>query len=222
MITRSWPARATSPRCWHCLRRGCARWWSTPTTPGRSPGITSPPSTATATWSPSPAVTHPSSAITWSTSATSWRTTARPSMPPGSGTWSRTAPFSITPSRASAWRPPWWWRRPQHPASPGGRAGGPAGGAPVVPGLSFRYAGYRLPPRASGRPSAACNLGAVIEADHARGVTFRDCAIEHTGTYGIWLRDGCRDCVIERCFSATWCRRRAPRQTVNGFLPRPR
>ncbi len=67
-------------------------------------------------------------------------------------------------------------------------------------GLSFRYAGYRLPPEGQWSPQAACNLGAVIEADYARGVTFRDCAIEHTGTYGIWLRDGCRDCVIERCF----------------------
>ncbi len=102
----------------------------------------------------------------------------------------------------------------EKPATP---AGAPAGQKPAGPtaagdtpgrhvenlvfrGLTFRYAGYNLPADGQWSPQAACNIGAAIEADYARGVRFVDCEVEHTGTYALWFRDGCRDCSVERCY----------------------
>ncbi|NLX97458.1 MAG: right-handed parallel beta-helix repeat-containing protein [Rhodopirellula sp.] len=69
----------------------------------------------------------------------------------------------------------------------------------TVRGLALAYGGYRLPPEGQSSPQAACKIPAVVMADYARGITLEDCTIQHTGTYGVWFRDGCRDCSIERC-----------------------
>jgi len=65
-------------------------------------------------------------------------------------------------------------------------------------GLAFRYSRYDLEPQGHSDPQAAVSIPAVIMADHARHIDIQDCTIEHVGTYGIWMRQGCSDCRIER------------------------
>ncbi|NUQ00889.1 MAG: hypothetical protein HUU35_13650, partial [Armatimonadetes bacterium] len=56
-------------------------------------------------------------------------------------------------------------------------------------GLTFRHAGYLLPPEGAWSPQAACNVGAAIEADHAHDLRFEECTVERTGGYAIWFRN---------------------------------
>jgi hypothetical protein len=67
-------------------------------------------------------------------------------------------------------------------------------------GLTFEHDSYVLP--ATGYPpfQAAFPIDAAIMADGARNVTIQDCQIGHTAGYGVWFRQGCRDCRIERCY----------------------
>lgn len=66
-------------------------------------------------------------------------------------------------------------------------------------GLRFQHAGYILPATGCPPVQAAAKIGAAIEIDGARNVTFENGEIAHTGTYGIWFRQGCRDCRIQHC-----------------------
>jgi hypothetical protein len=69
----------------------------------------------------------------------------------------------------------------------------------TVRGLRLAYGGYQLPPEGRSSPQAACKIPAVVMADYAHGIMLEDCTIEHTGTYGVWFRDGCRHCSVQRC-----------------------
>ncbi len=64
-------------------------------------------------------------------------------------------------------------------------------------GLRFYHAAWTLPPGGDPPVQAAARLGAAIELDDATGVTFDRVEIAHTGNYGIWFRQGCRDCRLE-------------------------
>ena len=83
-------------------------------------------------------------------------------------------------------------------------AGDPAAGKFVdcitLRGLAFRHGQYVTPPQGDSTVQAAYSVPAVIMADGARKVTFDGCEVGHVGTYGIWLRNGCRDCTITRSF----------------------
>jgi hypothetical protein len=68
-----------------------------------------------------------------------------------------------------------------------------------VRGLAFHHAGWTSPPGGFEPAQAAAPIEAVVQADHVRAFTFADCEVGHTGIYGIWLRDGCRDSRVERC-----------------------
>jgi hypothetical protein len=46
---------------------------------------------------------------------------------------------------------------------------------------------------------AAVDIGAAIEVDFARDIALRNCSIESTGGYGVWLRDGVRDSLVADC-----------------------
>ncbi len=65
-------------------------------------------------------------------------------------------------------------------------------------GLRFHHAAYRMPADGCPPVQAAATLEAAIQIDGARRVTFENVEIAHTGTYGIWFRRGCHDCLIER------------------------
>jgi hypothetical protein len=65
-------------------------------------------------------------------------------------------------------------------------------------GIAFRH-GQWLTPRGGFEPTqAAAPIDAVVMADGARHVTIEDCEIAHVGTYAVWFRRGCRDCVLRR------------------------
>jgi len=66
-------------------------------------------------------------------------------------------------------------------------------------GLAFEHAQWLTPPGGFEPVQAAASIGAAVEADGARHVTFEDCAIGHVGTYGLWFRRGCRDGVLRHC-----------------------
>lgn len=66
-------------------------------------------------------------------------------------------------------------------------------------GLRFHNAGYELPAKGCPPVQAAATIGAAIEIDDSQNVTFENGEIAHTGNYGIWFRQGCRDCLIQHC-----------------------
>lgn len=67
-------------------------------------------------------------------------------------------------------------------------------------GLSFRHAGYTLPPTGQGDGQAAVSVPAVIQADYAQNVAIQDCEIGHVGLYGVWFRKGCTQCRVEHSY----------------------
>jgi len=68
-----------------------------------------------------------------------------------------------------------------------------------IRGLAFHHAGWTSPPGGFEPAQAAAPIEAVIQVDHVRSLRIVDCEVAHTGIYGIWLRDGCRDSRIEKC-----------------------
>ncbi len=68
----------------------------------------------------------------------------------------------------------------------------------ILRGLTFQHSHYVMPPTGYNDPQAARSIPAVIMADGACRVAIEDCEIAHVGVYGIWMRQGCRDCRIER------------------------
>ncbi|MGQ9731255.1 MAG: right-handed parallel beta-helix repeat-containing protein [Candidatus Zipacnadales bacterium] len=63
-------------------------------------------------------------------------------------------------------------------------------------GLVFEHSGYTLPPTGHGDPQAAVSIPASVMLDGTRNVTLENCEVAHTGTYGLWFRRGCRDCML--------------------------
>jgi hypothetical protein len=76
-----------------------------------------------------------------------------------------------------------------------GRADAPVAHVEIA-GLAFRHAGWTCPPEGFEPAQAAAPIEAVIQADHAVAVTISRCEVAHTGLYGIWFRNGCRDCRV--------------------------
>jgi hypothetical protein len=69
-------------------------------------------------------------------------------------------------------------------------------------GLRLHYTGYQLPQNGCPPTQAAAAIGASVQIDDARDVTFENCEIMHTGNYAIWFRQGCQDCRIRHCLLA--------------------
>ncbi|MBN1125730.1 MAG: right-handed parallel beta-helix repeat-containing protein [Sedimentisphaerales bacterium] len=68
----------------------------------------------------------------------------------------------------------------------------------TIRGLSFQHAQYLTPPEGFEAAQAASPIDAVVMADGARNITLDLCRVEHVGTYGIWFREGCWDCLVQR------------------------
>jgi hypothetical protein len=62
--------------------------------------------------------------------------------------------------------------------------------------ITFNMAGFQLPPEGNEAMQAASPVGAAITADFADNITFRNCEVSHTGTYGIWFRRACSNCSV--------------------------
>ena len=67
-------------------------------------------------------------------------------------------------------------------------------------GLSFQYARYDLPPEGYCDGLACFEIEAVIQIDAARRIRFEQCEVAHTGIFGIWFHEACRDSVIQQCY----------------------
>ena len=66
-------------------------------------------------------------------------------------------------------------------------------------GLSFHHSAYVLPPEGQSSAQAACKIPAAVMLDYASNIVLQNCEVSHTGNYGVWFRDGCRGCVVQRC-----------------------
>jgi len=67
-------------------------------------------------------------------------------------------------------------------------------------GLSFQHQAYTLPAMGAGYHQAEEPLGAAIEANGLRKVSFEDCEFAHTMTNTFWLHLGCRDVTVRHCY----------------------
>ncbi|MFZ2148641.1 MAG: right-handed parallel beta-helix repeat-containing protein [Sedimentisphaerales bacterium] len=67
-------------------------------------------------------------------------------------------------------------------------------------GLTFHHNQLLLPASGYAPYQAAYVTEAAIMADGARNIAVEDCEISHVATYGVWFRQGCRDCRLERCY----------------------
>ncbi len=70
----------------------------------------------------------------------------------------------------------------------------------VFDNLIFEVAGYKTPPEGNEPAQAAAPVDAVIYADFAGDIEFRNCEISHTGTYAFWFRRSCTNCLVTRCY----------------------
>ena len=66
-------------------------------------------------------------------------------------------------------------------------------------GLAFAHNQSLLPRTGYAPFQAAYITEAAIMADGARNIAIEDCKVGHVATYGVWFRQGCRDCTIEHC-----------------------
>jgi hypothetical protein len=66
-------------------------------------------------------------------------------------------------------------------------------------GLRFRYQGWTLPEGGAQFGQAESGLGAAIEADGTRGLTFEGCVFAHTMTNVAWFRRGCSGIAVRHC-----------------------
>lgn len=67
-------------------------------------------------------------------------------------------------------------------------------------GLSFKVAGYKMPATGNEPAQAAHPVEAAVMADFAHHIQLVNCEIAHTGTNGVWFRNDCSDCRIEKCY----------------------
>ncbi|MFM7399084.1 MAG: right-handed parallel beta-helix repeat-containing protein [Verrucomicrobiota bacterium] len=67
-------------------------------------------------------------------------------------------------------------------------------------GLRFRHA-KGVPSLATAVPNQAAvrTVDGAVTLEHAQSVTFSGCELSHVGSYGISLRQGCREVVVEKC-----------------------
>ncbi len=70
----------------------------------------------------------------------------------------------------------------------------------TIRGLTFLHSEYHMPAGGFEASQAASPINAVVMADGARNVTIEDCEFGHFGRYGVWFRQGCRDCTLRRSY----------------------
>jgi hypothetical protein len=70
----------------------------------------------------------------------------------------------------------------------------------TLKGLSFRHVQWILPEKGQGDSQAVVSMPGAINFDGARNVTIDSCEIAHVPMYGIWFRNGCRDCTLTRTY----------------------
>ena len=66
-------------------------------------------------------------------------------------------------------------------------------------GITFAHSEWDLPDGWACSNQAANEVPAAVILEHAQACTFRQCAIEHVGGYGIEVGEGCMDVGIRHC-----------------------
>lgn len=69
-----------------------------------------------------------------------------------------------------------------------------------IEGLEFQFTNFILPRTGFDARQAAARIDAAVQIDGARRVQLQNCRFWHIGQYGVWFREACTDCRIERCF----------------------
>ncbi len=64
--------------------------------------------------------------------------------------------------------------------------------------LAFHNADWVLDPKGNSSTQAAVEVPATITADGALNCSIEGCEVAHVGTYGVWFRRGCKDCVVRQ------------------------
>jgi len=67
-------------------------------------------------------------------------------------------------------------------------------------GLVFHHNQSLLPAGGYVPYQAAYVTEAAVMADGTRNIAVEDCEISRVATYGVWFRQGCRDCRLEHCY----------------------
>jgi hypothetical protein len=67
-------------------------------------------------------------------------------------------------------------------------------------GLSFQHTRFELGKEGHIDSQADSKIAAAVMLDGARHVEFTHCEIAHVATYGLWLRKGCTDNLIQHCY----------------------
>jgi len=70
----------------------------------------------------------------------------------------------------------------------------------TLKGLTFQHQERILPATGYAPFQAAFATDAAVLLDGAHDVTIQDCEIGHVAEHALWLRQGCRNCRIERCY----------------------
>lgn len=65
-------------------------------------------------------------------------------------------------------------------------------------GLKFHYTEFAVKPEGHSDGQAAASVPAAVEIMGGRHLTFEQCEIAHTGTYGLWFRRGSQDNLLTR------------------------
>lgn len=66
-------------------------------------------------------------------------------------------------------------------------------------GLHMQYGDWPIGAEGHSDGQAETSVGAAIEMRGARHCVFRECEVSHVGSYGIWLRSGTKDTVVQQC-----------------------
>jgi len=67
-------------------------------------------------------------------------------------------------------------------------------------GLTFTYCNYAADRFGFEPNQAATSVGASVELESARNISFVNCEITHTGQHAIWFRAACSHCSVEHCY----------------------
>jgi len=70
----------------------------------------------------------------------------------------------------------------------------------TLKGLVFEHNQELLPQTGYAPYQAAYVTEAAVMADGARNVAIEDCEVGHIATYAVWFRQGCKNCLLTRCY----------------------
>lgn len=66
--------------------------------------------------------------------------------------------------------------------------------------ISLVHTNYAIGRRGDDPVQAAARMGAAVTISNASNIRFTGCEIAHTGDGAIWIQDGSRDCIVNRCY----------------------